>query len=72
MKKQNTTTKPTHKTFSEAMSEINWGQNNGRLQPSVDKDTYFAGTLPGPSTPEISMEDIKLLSEIFRGRQGLL
>jgi len=54
------------------MSEISWGENNGRLQPSADKDTYFAGTLPSPSTPEISMEDIKLLSEIFRDRQGLL
>jgi hypothetical protein len=72
MKKQNTTQKPAHKTFSEAMSEINWGQNNARLQPSADRDTYFAGTLPCPSTPEISTDDIKLLSEIFRGRQGLL
>jgi hypothetical protein len=72
MKKKHPKTKPAHKTYSEAMSEISWGQNNARLQPSADKDTYFAGTLPCPSTPEISMEDIKLLSEIFRGRQGLL
>jgi hypothetical protein len=72
MKKHNTTPKPAHKTFSEAMSEINWGQNNSRLQPSADKDTYFAGTLPCSSKPEISTDDIKLLSEIFRGRQGLL
>ncbi|MCX6960304.1 MAG: hypothetical protein NTW91_08505 [Verrucomicrobia bacterium] len=72
MKKKHTKTKPAHKTYSEAMSEINWGENNGRLQPSPDKDTYFAGTLPSPSAPEISTDDIKLLSEIFRGRQGLL
>jgi hypothetical protein len=61
MKKQNTTTKLARKTFSEAMSEIKWGESDERLQPSADKDTYFAGTLPGPSTPEISMEDIKCL-----------
>jgi len=59
MKKQNTTPKPAPKTFSEAMSEINWGQNNARLQPSADRGTHFAGMLrsaiklgAGPKTPK--------------------
>jgi hypothetical protein len=68
-KKQNP--KPAPKTYAEAMAEINWGANNGLLRPRADKDTYFAGTLPSPPEPEISAEDIALLSEIFRSRQSL-
>jgi hypothetical protein len=55
----------------EAMESIGWGKNNGHFRPVIDRDTYFAGTLPSPPEPEISAEDIALLSELFRSRQSL-
>ena len=71
MKKKKPAKSQRPKTLAEAMSDIRWGENNGRLRPQSGKDTYFAGTLPSPRAAEISLEDIKLLGEIFRGRQGL-
>jgi hypothetical protein len=71
MDKKNTKPQKPQETYAQLMRRRNWGANNGRLRPRAEKDTYFAGTLPSPPEPEISVEDIALLGEIFRGRQGL-
>ena len=54
------------KTFSELMSELNWGDDSKSLPE--ENETYLAGTIP---SQQPSKGDLELLAEMMRGRQRL-